>query len=190
MLQVGAKIWQWIHNRLFNTTKNIFFAIILPLLSFNTHAENSTDTVLGYWANESSILHIQQSANTLTATVFAIRDPLYLADEDAGIPGMPRRDDQNSDETLRSRPIIGLNLLSEYKYGGKRWEGKIYDPESGNIYSSRMERDGENLKMRGYIGVPWVGRTAIFEPLSKCTLSMRELLEKNQQSSADCTIKK
>ena len=75
---------------------------------------------------------------------------------------------------------MGLELLKNYRHTGKRWEGKIYDPESGNTYSSRMEVDKSgNLKMRGYIGMPMLGRTAIFEPLSLCKPHMQEMLSKS-----------
>ena len=83
--------------------------------------------------------------------------------------GAPRRDDKNPDEGQRDRPVLGLELLSDYTYEGKKWQGKIYDPESGNSYSSNM-RVGRNgmLKMRGYIGVPMFGRTAEFRPVASC----------------------
>jgi hypothetical protein len=83
--------------------------------------------------------------------------------------GAPRLDDRNPDPALRERPIVGIDLLSEYRFDDGQWRGRIYDPESGKVYSSRMkvEKDGR-LHMRGYIGVPMLGRTAIFDPVSSC----------------------
>ena len=78
---------------------------------------------------------------------------------------------------MRDRPLLGMELLSEYSWDGKRWSGKIYDPESGNTYSSRMEvrKDG-NLAMRGYIGSPLFGRTAVFEPVANCTPAIQKMV--------------
>ena len=161
------------------------FLLILSNLTISASAKDA-NAVVGMWANESSILEVKRQADTLVAIIVAARDPFYLANEAFGPPGEKRRDDQNPDESLRSRTLIGLNLLSEYSYSGKRWEGKIYDPESGNTYSSRMERDGETLKMRGYIGVPWVGRTAIFVPLANCNENMQEMLNTLKISTTEC----
>jgi uncharacterized protein (DUF2147 family) len=45
-----------------------------------------------------------------------------------------------------------------------RWEeGTIYDPKTGNTYSSLLELDGaETIKVRGYIGISLIGRTAVW----------------------------
>ncbi|MEM7096966.1 MAG: DUF2147 domain-containing protein [Pseudomonadota bacterium] len=135
--------------------------------------------VLGYWASDGSIIHITETEGNLSAIVVALMEPNYTEGEEYGPVGAPRRDDLNPEEARRTDPVLGLELLKNYTYGGKRWEGKIYDPESGNTYSSRMEVDRKgNLKMRGYIGVPMLGRTAIFEPVSSCKPHIREMLAK------------
>ena len=45
-----------------------------------------------------------------------------------------------------------------------RWEnGTIYDPKSGNTYSCFMELEGpDKIKVRGFIGISLIGRTAIW----------------------------
>ena len=45
-----------------------------------------------------------------------------------------------------------------------RWEnGTIYDPKTGNTYSSNLELDGpEKIKVRGFIGISLIGRTDIW----------------------------
>jgi len=143
--------------------------------------------VLGYWAGDASIIHVQSEGGALSATIVALMDPTYKSDETVGAPGEVRRDDNHPKTSLRARLLIGLNLLSSYEHNGKRWEGKIYDPESGNTYSSRMEVDSSgNLKMRGYIGLPIMGRTAMFEPLRNCTQHMRTMLTRSKQSNPLC----
>jgi uncharacterized protein (DUF2147 family) len=79
---------------------------------------------------------------------------------------------------LRDRPILGLNLVSGYQFEDGTWQGKIYDPESGKVYSSRMKvgRKG-NLEMRGYIGIPMFGRTATFVPANRCEAHIVSMLD-------------
>ena len=131
-------------------------------------AAEARDDVLGYWAGDQSVIHVTADGDTLAARVIALSFPTYQADEDFGPVGAPRRDDNNPDADLKRRPVLGIDLLSEYRHTGKRWEGKIYDPESGNTYSSRIWVDDGDLKMRGYIGTPILGRTATFVPLRVC----------------------
>lgn len=142
--------------------------------------------VYGLWSSGDSLLAIEPGEDgSLSMTIIALRDAVYRADENEGVPGEPRRDDRNPDEALRHRPLVGLELLDGYRFGNGRWEGRIYDPESGNTYASRMERDGPRLKMRGYVAVPMLGRTRYFEPVARCDEAVRELL---RASSADLVM--
>lgn len=67
-------------------------------------------------------------------------------------PGYPQTDVHNPNPALRKRPILGLQILSGFTPGKDRWEGKIYDPESGKTYRSllRLNSDG-SLKVSGCI---------------------------------------
>ena len=135
------------------------------------------DIVLGHWASESSIFEIFLVNDTLSGEVRALRNPLYLPDEDSDRAGQVRRDDNNPDDELRGRPIIGLAMFSEYQYEDGQWQGKIYDPESGNTYMSRMKinKNGD-LEIRGYIGMPMFGRTATFTPIQRCSPDVQLML--------------
>ena len=85
--------------------------------------------------------------------------------------------------SLRSRTVIGINMLTDYALKDDRWQGKIYDPESGNTYQSRMKRnDDGQLEIRGYIGMPMFGRTAVFEPVSLCTADIRAMLSRTDRT--------
>jgi uncharacterized protein (DUF2147 family) len=77
------------------------------------------------------------------------------------------RDTKNPDEFLRNREVLGIELLSDFSYNDGCYEdGKIYDPESGKIYSCKMTLKGNNLKVRGYIGISLFGRTEILERIN------------------------
>jgi uncharacterized protein (DUF2147 family) len=74
----------------------------------------------------------------------------------------PDKDEKNPEPALRERPLTGLELFGGFSYEGEgRWTGgTIYDPNSGKTYRCVVTWVDENtLKVRGYIGVPMLGRT-------------------------------
>ncbi|NCF74705.1 MAG: DUF2147 domain-containing protein [Gammaproteobacteria bacterium] len=77
-------------------------------------------------------------------------------------------DEKNPEPELRSRPIVGLDLLSGFRFDEKsdRWEGgTIYDAKSGKTYQCRLWFDEDDfgvLWARGYIGISILGRTEQF----------------------------
>ncbi|TAG56476.1 MAG: DUF2147 domain-containing protein [Cytophagales bacterium] len=76
----------------------------------------------------------------------------------------PRKDTLNPDKSLRNRPVIGLEFMYNFKFEDDIYEdGKIYDPESGKTYSCKMWLEGDNLKIRGFLGISLLGRTEFFE---------------------------
>jgi len=78
------------------------------------------------------------------------------------------KDENNADEKLRSRTIVGMQMLSGFKKDGDQWSGgKIYNPRDGKTYKCKMWFEGENLHIRGYVGASWMGlgKTSIWNPL-------------------------
>ncbi|MEM6846352.1 MAG: DUF2147 domain-containing protein [Bacteroidota bacterium] len=77
--------------------------------------------------------------------------------------GTPILDKENPDESLQDRTIVGLNILERLTFegDGEYEDGKIYDPVSGKTYSClmRLREDGNELEVRGYIGLSLVGRS-------------------------------
>ena len=149
--------------------------LVLSLISVVSAADERS-TVVGFWASDTSIFEIQLVEDSLQGVVRALRNPNYLEEENTGRTGEPRTDDNNPDESLRTRPILGISMFSEYRFDDQ-WQGKIYDPESGNTYQSLMKinRD-KNLEIRGYVGMPMFGRTAEFVPVSRCTEAIVAML--------------
>ena len=136
------------------------------------------EAVFGRWAQDRSILEVRPVEDGLEMVIVAMVDPNYREDEEIGVPGEPRVDVNNPDESLRGRPLLGLNIVLGYRFGDDGgWQGQIYDPESGKVYSSKMKvgREG-NLEMRGYIGIPLFGRTASFAPVSSCQAHIVSML--------------
>lgn len=67
-------------------------------------------------------------------------------------PNAPKTDVNNSDPALRSRPILGMPILTGFSDAGKDWRGRIYDPRNGKTYKSIVSRNGDGtLKVQGCI---------------------------------------
>jgi uncharacterized protein (DUF2147 family) len=117
----------------------------------------SADAILGKWLNEDKDAHIQiyKENNKYYGKIVWLNEPNEPA------TGLPKVDDDNEDESLRSRPVMGLILLKDFVYDGEgEWEdGTIYDPKNGKTYDCYMNFDENGvLKIRGYIGFSWIGR--------------------------------
>jgi uncharacterized protein (DUF2147 family) len=142
--------------------KVLFVLTGILLLPFTQlHAQDvQADDILGVWLNEDEDAHIKviNEDGKYFGEIIWLKDPI---DEDTG---KPKLDDENEDESLRTRPILGLMLLTNFEFDGKdEWEdGKIYDPKNGKTYSCYIEFKDETkdlLKVRGYIGFSMIGRT-------------------------------
>lgn len=152
--------------------------ITLCMLSLLTTslAADAPEHVYGQWASDGSIIEIAQLDSALTARVLSIRQAVYGPNE-KGPAGEARRDDNNPDPSLRQRTVVGIDLLSSYAFDDGRWQGRIYDPESGKTFTSHMKRaKSGQLEMRGYIGVPMLGRTVVFDPVASCKPHIVEML--------------
>jgi uncharacterized protein (DUF2147 family) len=60
-------------------------------------------------------------------------------------------------------PMLGKVIITDMQYkNGQYVNGWVFDPRSGTKYHARMKisEDGRLLSLRGYIGMPLLGRTA------------------------------
>ncbi|NNM76213.1 DUF2147 domain-containing protein [Sphingomonas sp. ID1715] len=66
----------------------------------------------------------------------------------------PGTDINNPDARLRSRPIVGLPILTGFVDDGALWRGTAYDPKNGKSYRSTLQRTGPNtLKLTGCVAI-------------------------------------
>lgn len=143
-------------------SKNTFISILIMLffLPGQGSPSDNSDSILGTWltAGGQSKVEIYKKNNKYYGRIVWLSRPTYN-------DGTPLQDRGNPDPKLRTRPVIGLNLLRDFEYdGGNEWdEGRIYDPESGKEYSCIITLKGQNtLEVRGYIGFSLFGRTTIW----------------------------
>ena len=65
-----------------------------------------------------------------------------------------------------NQPVLGMTILWNFHRHGDTWrDGEVLDPEEGRIYRAtlRVLDDGKRLELRGYIGVPLLGRSQVWE---------------------------
>ncbi len=114
------------------------------------------DRILGLWLTADAKAHVEVD----TASESYCGKIVWLKEPEKN--GKPVVDDQNPDEQLRSRPVLGLEIMRGFVYDGDNsWvDGRVYDPESGNEYRGKLELVDENtMELRGYVLIPLFGRT-------------------------------
>ena len=101
--------------------------------------------VVGKWKLEdgSAIVEVYQEGDMFNGKIVWLKNPTEA-------DGSPAVDSNNPDAKLRSRQLIGLNMLSGLKQkGGEYSGGSIYDPGNGKTYNCSMKVEGDILKVRG-----------------------------------------
>ena len=116
------------------------------------------ETPVGLWETGESHIEVYHCGDLLCGRIVALDDPLDLA-------GKPRVDTNNPDPALRTRPIMGMDLIAGFsRKSDRKWVGgTIYDPRDGKTYKCKMtlRKDG-TLKVRGYVGVSLFGKTVVW----------------------------
>ena len=65
-------------------------------------------------------------------------------------------DEKNSNASLRTRTIRGIQLLSGFTGGPTEWRGgSVYNPEDGRTYRGTITMQGDNtIRLRGCVVAP------------------------------------
>ena len=122
--------------------KKIFLSMIFMLLPL---AAAFAQDVIGKWKLEdgSAIVEVYKQGDVFNGKIVWLENPT----EDNGTPAV---DNNNPDPKLRSRQLIGLNMLNNLKKdGGEYSGGSIYDPGNGKTYNCSMKVEGDVLHVRG-----------------------------------------
>ncbi|QNK63252.1 DUF2147 domain-containing protein [Pedobacter sp. PAMC26386] len=137
----------------------ISLLLLFTAISFTGFAQNK-DAILGQWVNSTGEAHVEifKKESKYFGKIVWLKTP---KDE----KGSPKLDVKNPDAALKSRPILGLEMLKDFVFEDNKWtDGKIYDPKSGKTYSCNMNlKDNGDLNMRGYIGISIIGRSEVWK---------------------------
>ena len=130
-------------NQNLQEMKKIILSIILMAAPF---AAAFAQDVIGKWKLEdgSAIVEVYKDGDSYNGKIVWLKNPTEA-------DGSPAVDENNPDKSLRSRQLIGLNMLSGLKATAKSdySGGSIYDPGNGKTYNCSMKVEGDVLKVRG-----------------------------------------
>ena len=122
------------------TAATLAVAIASPALA--------ADPVEGLW--------LVQAGTAKVKVAPCARDKSRMCGQVAWLKTPGAKDANNPDASLRSRPIMGMLMIRDFKSAGPgKWTGgKIYDPNSGKTYGSKMNANPDGtLKVEGCIAV-------------------------------------
>ncbi|MSP52690.1 MAG: DUF2147 domain-containing protein [Gammaproteobacteria bacterium] len=156
-----------------NTKFSNVFGVLILLFSVN-QISAATDlmpvglTPIGYW----------KTIDDKTSQVLSIVQ--IYAEKDGSLSGkvvtiMPVLGQQKTDvcqackDQLHNKPILGMEIIWGMKHDmpmSDTWiDGHVLDPKSGSVYSGKMTvlNNGQQLKLRGYVLMPLLGRSEIWQ---------------------------
>ena len=129
--------------------KKLSKAILAGLVAsiFFTGASNADP--IGVWLTPAGNSHIEirLCGEKLCGKIVWFTEP-HNAD------GTLKLDEKNKNGALRTRPLLGLELMSGFtKTGDGKWtKGRIYNPEDGQTYRSKLEvKDQDTLNVSGCV---------------------------------------
>ena len=120
--------------------KKMILAMALALFSLAGYSQ----TILGKWLTEAgdAKVEIYEANGKVNGKIVWLEK------------GPDTKDTHNTDEKMRSRKLMGVNILSGLTKKSEKWEGgRIYNPKNGKTYKCSIWLDGDKLKVRGYLGV-------------------------------------
>ena len=143
--------------------KKIALAIALATGFASVAAAADSMSPVGLWktiddktGKPKSLVRIADVGGELRGTV----EKLFREPSEDPNPKCEKCTDEKKD-----KPVIGMVIITGMKADGDHFAGgQILDPNNGKIYKSKMEIEdkGKKLKVRGYIGVPMLGRTQVW----------------------------
>jgi|SRR5581483_5904351 len=120
-----------------------------------------SDRICGKWmaAEKNLIVQVYKLGDQFRAKILWFKD-------DPSLPMDEWRDKHNPDPALRSRKILGLEILRDLKYDkdDDSWQdGMIYDAKHGHEWNASGYIDNRGLlHVRGYWHFKFIGRTMLF----------------------------
>jgi uncharacterized protein (DUF2147 family) len=109
--------------------------LILALLAMPGQvAAQKAEDAFGTWVHPDNGSHVKMYAcgERLCARIVKILDDQKV-------------DDKNPDATKRSRPVLGMVILSAKKISANKWSGTLYDRADGKTYTGTITVSGRSV---------------------------------------------
>ena len=129
-------------------------------LMWSLGASAADFTPVGHWRTFSDKTGAQTGLIEITQSGDEISGRIVKLIQEPGDPADPICDKCDGPE--KDQHMIGMTILKGFRRDGDEWNGgTILDPRTGNHYNSelRLDEDGNKLLVRGYMGLPILGRT-------------------------------
>ena len=137
--------------------KKLLSLIIVLILTGSAYSQ----TIFGKWNS------FDEDTNKIESVI-----EIYKKDGKAYAKIIEITDPERKDATCikckgkrKNQKILGMDILTGLEEDDDEWSGgKILDPKNGKEYKCYIKlKDANTLKLRGYIGISLIGRTAIWK---------------------------
>jgi uncharacterized protein (DUF2147 family) len=119
--------------------------VLAAILSLSlASAAQAADKITGDWISQDGkgVVTIAACGNALCGHITRFTEK--------GKREGPATDEHNPDPALRSRSLIGVQVLSGFTEHGDSWSGSLYYPFGGKTYRAYISRNPDNsLKVQG-----------------------------------------
>ncbi|MGB0506100.1 MAG: DUF2147 domain-containing protein [Pikeienuella sp.] len=131
-------------------------AILASGTAFASSQADQTEAVTGLWLTQKKgiVIDIYECGDALCGRTVWLKKMNFK-------DGTPRIDKNNPDPALRERHVCGIEVINQLQPEAVgQWDnGKVYDPKTGDTFDFELKRKGEKLKVRGYLGVKFLGKS-------------------------------
>ena len=136
-----------------SVSRGAFFALLMiagsGLSPINSVFASSTDGVAGRWktiddktGKAKSYVNIWVHKGVMYGRITKLLKPPY-----------PNPICKKCSGKYKNKPVTGMLIIWNMKKGSDAWEGgRILNPETGKIHKVKIWREGNTLKVRGYLG--------------------------------------
>ncbi|MFS2006598.1 DUF2147 domain-containing protein [Duganella sp. CT11-25] len=141
--------------------KFLAFIITAALSIAPAFADDSSP--VGLWKNIDDVSGKPKALIRITETNGALQGKIEQLFREPAEEQNPKCD--KCEGARKDQPVLGMVILSGLKKDGSDYAGgEILDPNNGKVYKSKMHLtdNGKKLSVRGYIGVPMLGRSQVW----------------------------
>jgi uncharacterized protein (DUF2147 family) len=139
------------------------FAFLLASAFLVAPALADNATPVGLWKNIDDATGKPKALIRITEANGALTGKIEQLFRDPGEEQNPKC--EKCDDANKNQPILGMTILVDLKKDGDEYAGgTILDPNNGKVYKSKLHLTdgGRKLSVRGYIGVPMLGRSQVW----------------------------